>query len=73
VDTSVNPTLTPNPSKHAEVSLQGEQQTQEHPNTTAETSLREAEPIEGFSRPLKQTRSGRKIKSPGRLKDYVTG
>ena len=76
VDTTVSPTPAPNPSKHAEVNPQCEQQTREHPNTTAEeipeTSLREPEPMEGSSRPFKQTRSGRIIKPPERLKDYVT-
>ena len=73
---TVSPTPAPNPFKHAEVNPQCEQQTHEHPNTTAEaipeTSLREPEPMEGSSRPLKQTRSGRIIKPPERLKDYVT-
>ena len=75
VDTTVNPTPAPNPSKHAAVNPQCDQQTHEHPNTTAEaipeTSLREPEPMEGSSTPLKQTRSGRIIKPPERLKDYV--
>ena len=70
VDTTVNPTpqIPPNMQKSIH-------QAHEHPNTTAEaipdTSLREPEPMEGYSRPLKQTRSGRIIKPPERLKDYV--
>ena len=76
VDATANSTPAPHPFKHAEVNPQGEQKTHEHPNPAAdavpETSLREAEPIAGSSTPLKQTRSGRIIKPPERLKDYVT-
>ena len=62
VDMTVHPTPAPNPSKQADVHPQSEQKTQEQPNTTAEP-ISEAR--------LRQTRSGRTIKSPKRLKDYV--
>ena len=70
------PTPVPNPSKPVDVHPQGEQQTHEQPNTTAEaipkTPLKERELIDASCRPLKQTRSGRIMKPPERLKDYVT-
>ena len=76
MDTTVYPTPAPNSSKQPDVHPQSEQQTQEQPNTTAEpipeAPLRETEPLDASCRPLKQTRSGRIIKPPERLKDYVT-
>ena len=66
MDTPVYPTPAPNPSKQAEVNPQGEQQTCEQPNTTAEAIPpweNYAEPMAGSSWPLRQTRSGRIIKS----------
>ena len=70
VDTTVNPTPAPNPSKHAGHSAVRTADPWA-PTTTAETipetSVREPEPKEGSSRPLKQTRSGRIIKLPERL------
>ena len=63
VDTTVYPTPAPNSSKQADVHPQSEQLTQEQTNTTAEP-ISEA--------PQSQIRSGRTIKPPKRLKDYVT-
>ena len=76
VDTTVYPTTATNSSKQVDVHPQGDQQTHELQNTTAEpipeNNLRETEPMDASCRPLKQTRSGRIIKPPERLKDYVT-
>ena len=74
--TTASPTPARNLSQQAEVYPQDKQQTPEQLNTPAEAtpapSLRDQDPIAVSSSSFTETRSGRIIKSPERLKDYVT-
>ena len=76
VATTAYPALAPNPLKRTEVHPQSEQQTPEQSNATAEVTqaptLKDPDPRAVSSSPLTQTRSGRIVKPPARLQDYVT-